>query len=162
MQAPAGQRGYVLTKLESLTAVNGKIVDEPENVFDRYKDILLYHSRETLHVKLNWLGVEVSLTSLGRFQDKIAFVIGAQYPEESRSQLWVDKETFRPIRWLLVNPSPAGERPWWKSCTKTGSSCDNWYPGQISFLKTVVWPQKSRWKAFGQSNFPGSCLIFRG
>ncbi|MEW6670503.1 MAG: hypothetical protein AB1427_02295 [Thermodesulfobacteriota bacterium] len=136
LRSQTGQRIYVVTKDDALTAIDGKIVNEPEDEFDRYKDILLYHSREILHQKLNWMGVNVARTSLGRFQDKIAFVMGAQYPDESRSQLWVEKETFWPLRWLIVKKTPTGQPAVleiqyqsWQLFT------DNWYPAQITFIE---------------------------
>jgi len=131
-----GQRVYVLTRHDSLTAIDGKIVNEPQDEFDHYKDILLYHSRETLQLKLNWLGVNVTRTSLGRFQGKIAYVIGAQYPDESLSQLWVEKETFRPIRWLVVKKTPTGQPTVLEIQYQNWQLfADNWYPAEITFIE---------------------------
>ena len=136
LRSQTGQRVHVLTKHDALTAIDGKIVIEPEAEFDRYKDILLYHSREILHQKLNWLGVNVARTSLGRFQDKIAFVMGAQYPDESLSQLWVEKETFRPMRWLMVKKTPTGQPSVLEIQYQNWQLfADNWYPVQITFIE---------------------------
>ena len=136
LRSQTGQRVHVLTKHDALTAIDGKIVNEPEDEFDRYKDILLYHSREILHQKLNWLGVNVTRTSLGRFQDKIAFVMGAQYPDESLSQLWVEKETFRPMRWLMVKKTPTGQPTVLEIQYQNWQLfADNWYPVQITFIE---------------------------
>ena len=136
LRSQTGQRVHVLTKHDALTAIDGNIVNEPENEFDRYKDILLYHSRDALHQKLNWLGVNVTRTSLGRFKDKIAFVMGAQYPDESLSQLWIEKETFRPMRWLMVQKTPTG-RPTVLEIQYQNWQlfADNWYPVQITFIE---------------------------
>jgi len=136
LQSQTGQRVHVLTKTDALTAIDGKIVNEPEDEFDRYKDILLYHSRETLHQKLNWLGVNVPLTSLGRFQDRIVYVIGAQYPDESYSQLWIEKETFRPMRWLMIKQTPAGVPAVLEIQYQNWQMfADNWYPARITFTE---------------------------
>jgi hypothetical protein len=135
-QSQTRQRVYVLTKNETLTAIDGSIVNEPENEFDRYKDILLYHSREVLHQNLNWLGVNVTRISLGRFRDKIAFVMGAQYPDESLSQLWIEKETFRPMRWLVVKKTPSDQPTVLEIQYQNWQLfADNWYPVQISFIE---------------------------
>jgi len=99
-------RIHVVSGNAVLTAIDGKITTESETDFDRYKDILLYHYREVLHERLTLLGVDVSVTSLGRFQDKIAYILGAQYPNESSSQIWVEKETFKPLRWLIIKNTP--------------------------------------------------------
>jgi outer membrane lipoprotein-sorting protein len=45
--------------------------------------------------------VDPFVSSLGRFEEKIAFVIGAYYPDESSNQLWVDKETLLPLRLIM-------------------------------------------------------------
>ena len=136
LRSQTGLRVYVLTKDDALTAIDGRIVNEPEDEFDRYKDILLYHSREILHQKLNWMGVDVAQSSLGRFQDQIAFVIGAQYPDESRSQLWVEKETFRPIRWLMVKTTPAGQPAVMEIQYQNWQLfASNWYPARITFTE---------------------------
>jgi len=136
LRSQTGQRVYVVTKHDALTAIDGRIVNAAEDEFDRYKDILLYHSRDTLHQKLYWLGVNVALTSLGRFQDKIAFVLGAQYPDESLSQLWIEKETFRPMRWLMIKQTPTGlptvleiQYQHWQLFA------DQWYPVKITFTE---------------------------
>ena len=85
----------------TLTIIDGNIVPDRSNRFNLYKDVLLYRSREVLADRLLQLGVDVSLSSLGRFEDKIAFVIGANYPGETANQLWVDKDTLLPLRLIL-------------------------------------------------------------
>jgi outer membrane lipoprotein-sorting protein len=136
LRSQNSRRIHVVTKHEDLTAIDGKIVNEPEDEFDRYKDIFLYHSREILHQKLDWLGVNVTQASLGRFQDKIAFVLGAQYPDETRSQLWVEKETFRPMRWLMVKTTSTGQPTVLEiQYLNWQLFADNWYPVQITFIE---------------------------
>ncbi len=133
------QRINIVSKGIVLTVIDQKIVTESETKFDYYKDILLYHSRILIKNRLSLLGVDVSVSSLGRFHDKIAYVIGAEYPEESTSQLWVDKESFLPIRWLIIGKS--GERDddfleirylKWRKIKKT------WYPMRIELFQNDV------------------------
>lgn len=88
-----------------LTIVDEEIVSEFAGRFDRYKDLLLYKSRHALHRALSIHGVDVGTTSLGRMEDRIVYVIGAAYPDDSASQLWVDKERLIPLRWINVFPS---------------------------------------------------------
>ncbi len=120
----------------SLTIVDGSIVSETANRLDHFKDILLLRSRERLAEFLLRMGVDVSISSLGRFEDRIAFVIGAQYPDESVSQLWVDKDTLLPLR-LIVNGVGVARNSakveiryliWWK----IGQSQ---YPSRIEFYQ---------------------------
>lgn len=95
------QRIYLFTGGKVLTVIDGKASTGVETWFDRYKDLFLYHSRVLLANHLTLSGVDVSVSSLGRFGDKIAYVVGGEYPAENRSQVWIEKETFRPIRWIL-------------------------------------------------------------
>lgn len=134
LRSPTGERVHVVTKHDALAAIDGRIVNDPEDEWGLYKDILLYRSREILQQKLNWKGVDTAQSSLGRFQDRIAFVIGAQYPDESRSQVWVDKETFRPIRRLIIPATPAGEPAVLEiQYLDWQLFANNWYPARITF-----------------------------
>ena len=130
------ERIYIFSDGRSLTLIDGNSVPGAANRFDLYKDILFYHSREALVDRLLQLGVDVTISSLGRFEEKIAFVVGAQYPDESVSQVWVDQETFLPLRWIIPGVDPAGESDtlefryliWWK----TGKMR---YPSRIEFYQ---------------------------
>jgi len=130
------ERIFIFSGGKSLTLIDGNSVPEAANRFDLYKDLLFYHSREKLVERLLQLGVDVSISSLGRFEEKIAFVIGAEYPDESVSQVWIDKETLLPLRWIIKGVDPAVESDtleirylvWWK-IGKTR------YPSRIEFYQ---------------------------
>jgi outer membrane lipoprotein-sorting protein len=132
-------RIHVLSKGKTLTVIDGKIVDESDKCYDCYKDILLFRPKEMLKDKLSLLGVDVTVSSLGRFQGKPAYVLGAQYPDETIPQLWLDKDTFRPFRWIITK--------------QTGENRENslevrysewhqvrhiWYPMRIEFFMTGI------------------------
>ena len=116
------ERIFIYSNGKNLTLVDGYSVPEAANRFDLYKDLLFYHSREELVERLYQTGVDVSISSLGRFEEKIAFVIGAEYPDESVSQVWIDQDTFLPLRWVLKSAGPARQPDtleiryliWWK------------------------------------------------
>ena len=130
------ERIFIFSGGKTLTLIDGNIVSGATNRFDLYKDLLLYHSREELVERLFQLGVDVSISSLGRFEEKIAFVIGAEYPDESVSQVWIDQDSFLPLRWIIKGVDPAGESDtmefryliWWK----TGKTR---YPSRIEFYQ---------------------------
>lgn len=96
------QRIHILSKDNVLTVIDGKISDEPDNPYDHYKDLLLFRSGKSLQKRLLDLGVNVKVSSLGRFQGITAYVLGAQYPDEDTPQVWLDKNTFRPFRWIMT------------------------------------------------------------
>jgi hypothetical protein len=130
------ERIYVFSNAGTLTIIDGAIVPNAADRFDLYKDILLYRSRPVLADRLTELGVDVSISSLGRFEDKIAFVIGAEYPDESVNQLWVDKETLLPLRLILKgfggSPGPSTVEVrylvWW-------NIGETRYPSRIEFYQ---------------------------
>ena len=116
------ERIFIFSDGKTLTLIDGNSVPGAANRFDLYKDLLFYHSREELIERLLRLGVDVSISSLGRYEEQIAFVIGAQYPDESVSQVWIDQDTFLPFRWIIKGVDPAGDSDtfeiryliWWK------------------------------------------------
>ncbi len=127
-------RILVVARSQALTIVDGHIISDQQGRFDRYKDVLLYRSRHMLHKALITQHVDVGQTSLGRWDDHIVIVIGAQYPDESASQLWVDKELFLPLRWIIVDDESSENQEAdrlefiyrdWRMINKV------WYPMQI-------------------------------
>ena len=46
---------------------------------------MLEKQMDAMEKELPVLGVDIDVSSLGRFQDKIAYVVGARYPDESGS-----------------------------------------------------------------------------
>lgn len=130
------KRIHVVSKGRSLTVIDGKTVAGHETIFDRYKDIILYNSRSALVQRLAHLGINVSVSSLGRFENKPVYVLGAQYPDESVSQIWLNKETFRPFRWIINSKKPGGRIDFleiryykWRKIGKI------WYPMHIEFYQ---------------------------
>ncbi len=129
------QRIYVSNAGQSLTVIDGMIADPSESSFDLYKDLLLYRSRETLTRRLTQLGVDVNVSSLGKFDDQLALVVGAEFPDETVPQVWVDKETFQPVRMII--PSAYGNRDGildirYSTWQQIGQI---WYPMQIEFIQ---------------------------
>ena len=129
-------RVHLVSGAKTLTLVDEKIVANDETLFDLYKDILLYRSRELLEKRLGSAGVDTSLTCLGRFEGRIAVILGSEKPDEPVSQVWVDKETFQPMRWVVVNgtdgtPGTDMEIRYddWRQVNQT------WYPMHIGMYK---------------------------
>ncbi len=121
----------------NLTVVDDVIADERGSRFDRYKDLFLYASRHALHKALLIHGVDVGVTSLGKMEDNIVYVIGAAYPDDSVSQLWVDKERLLPLRWINVFPAAQGtaEPERLEFVYRNWQKVDGvWYPMEIEML----------------------------
>jgi hypothetical protein len=125
------QRIHILSDNSVFTVIDGKISDEPENSYDHYKDLILFRSREILQERLSNLGVDVKITSLGRFQGNPVYVLGAQYPDETSPQVWLDKKTFLPFRWIMTGKATQNLEVLyldWKKLNQT------WYPMHIEFF----------------------------
>ena len=133
------RRIHLATPSTTLTVIDDMIRPDVQSPFDLYKDLLVYRTRMELADHLVALGVDVSVSSLGRYEDRIAFVIGAVYPDNSAPQVWIDKDSFLPMRWVIAG----GER---------GSSLDSfeiryfdwrkvgpiWYPMYIEFIQDGI------------------------
>lgn len=96
-------RVHVATTTESVTVLDQTILSDSETRFDQYKDVFLYNTRQLLEKKLTSFGIDFSISSLGRFENRIAFILGSEYSDKSKSQIWIEKETFRPVRLLLAD-----------------------------------------------------------
>jgi hypothetical protein len=132
------QRIYVFRKGQTLTVIDGVISGAGETRFDLYKDLLLYRSRETLSERLSYLGIDIFVSSLGKYDGKIALVIGAEFPDETVPQVWVDKETFQPLRMII----PGTKSPYSNSPGLLEIRYSQWqeigkirYPMQIEFIQ---------------------------
>jgi len=130
------ERIQVVSADRTLTIIDGNIVPPVANRFDLYKDIFLYRTRENLAERLLQLGVDVSISSLGRYEGEILFVLGAVYPDESVSQIWIDRETFLPARWIMRGNGGGFKSDmiemryltWWKSGTVQ-------FPSRVEFYQ---------------------------
>ncbi len=88
---------------------NGKPEKKEEPVYHKYKNVLLYRTTDLLSKQLQSMGIDTSVVSLGRFEEKICFVIGANYPDESAARLFIDKKNIKPIRLILKDPLIKGD-----------------------------------------------------
>ncbi|MBW1742765.1 MAG: hypothetical protein JRJ47_04960 [Deltaproteobacteria bacterium] len=133
---PDGEEIRVVGPDGALVVREGQIVGQRESPFDHFKDPLLYRKAELLRWKFSQREVDLDVVSLGRYRNKISYVIGAKYPDESLPQVWIEKNTFRPIRYILtpgdLNDSDSEEVEYadYMSLGK-----NKWYPARILFYK---------------------------
>ena len=130
------QRIYVYRDGQTLTVIDGVISGRAGTRFDLYKDLLLYRSREVLSERLSNLGVDVSVSSLGKFEGQPAFVVGAEYPDETSPQVWIDIETFQPLRMIIPDSRASYSTDLleirYSQWQKIGKI---WYPMRIEFFQ---------------------------
>lgn len=124
------ERIHVAAFGQALTIVGGQQVSYQANGVDRYKDLILLRSRILLHKMLLNNGVDVGTTSLGRNNKRIVYIIGAQYPDEGTPQVWIDKESFLPVKWLYI--SSAAPKDLWAFEYNGWHKKENfWYPSVV-------------------------------
>ncbi len=129
-------RIYVASGNSSIVVTDDRITGEGNLWTDYYKDIFWYRFLESLEIFLESRGVDVSVTSLGRFQGSIAFVIGDVYPSESAPQLWVAREAFRPLRWIYqAADSSAGRAALEFRYMEWKQFGNVWFPSRIEFFQ---------------------------
>jgi len=110
VKRPELEKIQVVNDEGAVTIVDGKVVGETEGLFDHFKDLILFNDPDLLGDALSQLGVNLDIVSLGRFKDRIAYVIGARYPDETVPQLWVDKQDFSPIRFILSTEGEGSDK----------------------------------------------------
>lgn len=138
-----GKRIFVVSPAGVVKIAQNQILAEAEDQYDLYKDLLLYRNPDLLMSRLALCGVDTDVTSLGRWQGKIMYVIGAQYPDETAPQVWIDKEDFLPVRFIITRSVPGATsegleiryQDWQGLLTKKDKNPRHRYPGVIVFLQ---------------------------
>lgn len=136
VSVPEGEQVRVVGPEGAIFVVNGKIITEKEAPFDHFKDLLLYRETKLLLERLSELGVNLDVVSLGRYKDRIAYIIGAKYPDESVPQVWIEKDTFRPIRFIVKRSGDSdvpSEEIEYTDYTHLDKGM--WYPARILFFQ---------------------------
>ncbi|MFH2066078.1 MAG: hypothetical protein ABIK15_12830 [Pseudomonadota bacterium] len=123
---------YVFSHDHAITIINEKTSSTADTLLQYYKDPLLFQNRQLLEDRLIFLGINVAVTSLDRFENQIYYVIGAVNPDKPLPQLWIGKESFLPARFLILDQSDPNHEKivefrylnWMKTEKK-------WYPMRI-------------------------------
>ena len=71
------ERIHIFDGEKELTIIDGNIMPATSARFNIYKDLLLYRSRQALADRLLELGVDVFVSSLGRFENKIVLLFNS-------------------------------------------------------------------------------------
>jgi len=128
------QKLHVVSPRGVVTIIDDVTSEEPHTTFDLYKYLLLERDKSMILQRLSVSGINVNISSYGKFEKKAVYVIGAKYPDESVPQLWLEINTFRPCRWIIT-PGGYGQSLEivyrnWKEIRK-----DVWYPEQIEYVQ---------------------------
>lgn len=89
---------FIIEGGQSALFINHQPVAEEKGRPRDYTQLLLYRERTLLLNCLTSLGVAIDISSLAREGDRVYYVVGAHFPDDTAPQLWVDKTDFRPFR----------------------------------------------------------------
>jgi outer membrane lipoprotein-sorting protein len=128
------QKLHVVSPRGVVTIIDNIVSEEPHTTFDLYKYLLLERDKVMITRRLSVSGINVKISSYGKFEEKAVYVIGAKYPDLSVPQLWLEINTFRPCRWIITPGGFAQSLEIvyrnWKEITK-----DVWYPEKIEYIQ---------------------------
>lgn len=128
---PDGVDFTIESEFRFLKVAGGQTVSRTKSPIDLYTDVLLYRDHESLLGQLALAGIDVTAVSFQRYEGTICYVVGQPKPEgEPYSALWVEKETFFPMRYVVEKDDWLVECVYsnWQKISKT------WYPLEVSIL----------------------------
>lgn len=136
INTPEFKQIFISSGSSLLRVIDGAVLSDNARWYDCYKDLFVFSSRRPLVNHLERLGIDMTISSLGRLEKELVYVCGARYPDESMPQLWVEKNFFRPVRWIVAPgafpqdpPSLEIRYQGWQRIDRT------WYPGRIEFFE---------------------------
>jgi len=119
---------YVESDFEYIKISDGAVSSRDKPLVEQYTDILIYRDHETLLTQLDLSGIDTSKVSFQRYDDKICYVIGgSQEKDKNFPGLWIEKETFLPVKYVVEKNSQRVEILYnnWQKVSRT------MYPMQI-------------------------------
>lgn len=105
------QRIHVVDNDRTVMIIDGTVVSSGRDWMTRYKNLFLFSDRQALNRNLASGGIDVGISSLGRFEGTVCYVIGAEYPDLRAQQLWIEKDGFLPVRWIVKPAEQSGGPP---------------------------------------------------
>jgi hypothetical protein len=139
IRSEAIHRLYLEVDGEALLLVDGRLDPKGGGWFEDFKDLFLFTRRLQLHRHLAIKGVDLAVTSLGLWEERPVYVLGARFPDAAPSQIWVDKATLLPLRWL------------WQTATDMRRGGD--VLGGSGKTQTFE-IRYDRWQLFGKRRYP--------
>ncbi|NOZ86672.1 MAG: hypothetical protein GXP49_10450 [Deltaproteobacteria bacterium] len=113
IELPEGMKTVVVSRGRKYILEPGKEMHEEPAMFDPVINLLArssvvgkkktFRAGDLLLADLETAGVKTSVRGLTRFGEHIAIIIGAKEGEPTKPQLWIDKNSFLPLRYLSSN-----------------------------------------------------------
>jgi len=110
---------------------DGFLTEEGKLNHSLLRELFTADSSKKLMTRMAKAGIDSSIISLGRKGENLIYIIGSKEGDLSIPQLWVMKDTFRPVR-LLVNEKINGKDMILDArFEEFGRNGPSWYPGLI-------------------------------
>lgn len=141
-----GEGGNILVEKEGVFAAGtegklrrlaGKTIDLTATLFvPGDKD--LDQSSARMIAMLKRVGIDTEITALGRNGDRYVYIIGARSWEPDKPQLWLDKVTFQPVRYI-IHADASGKVLIETRLLEWGSSVgSNWFPRVVETYRDGI------------------------
>jgi len=98
---PEEHKTFIHSEGKILIIVGGKVIGNSKDEKSIFKDFFIKRSVDEIIGLLRSRNVDIERRGLGRFNGKIAYIIGAKEREAKLPQLWIEKDTFLPLRFIV-------------------------------------------------------------
>jgi|GEM_PF-5067928 len=97
---PNETKTTICSQGKMLTIVGNEVISHAPDEKITFKAFIINHSVDEVIQLLRSRNVNIERMGLGRFNGKIAYIIGANETETELPQLWIDKDRFLPLRFI--------------------------------------------------------------
>lgn len=98
---PEEKKTVIYSEGETLTIVGSKVISHSQDEKSIFKDFFIKQSVAEIIELLHSRNVNTQRMGLGRFDGRIAYIIGAKERETKFPQLWIEKDNFLPLRFIV-------------------------------------------------------------
>jgi hypothetical protein len=108
---------------------DGLLTDEGRFDQSLLKDIFMAETGEELMQRIRSAGIDTSKVSLGKKDKSLYYIIGADYGDFEKPQLWINKDSFRPFNLRIQERFDDKKVNAEVRFEDFGKNTPSWYPG---------------------------------
>ena len=97
---PYEKKTIVYNSGDTWTIMGGRIISHAGDRRTVFQDLLIRRSVDEIVRLFHSWNIDTEVVGMGRFNGKIAYIIGAKEVDVGYSQLWAEKGTFLPLRFI--------------------------------------------------------------
>jgi len=132
---PYEKKSIISHKGKSVIIVGGEAISDMPDEENVFLEFFVIQSVDKIFEFLHSKDINTERMGLGRFDGKIAYIIGAKEGETNFPQLWIDRDTFLPTR-FMVEKNNEDSAVTYEIRFSNYRHIDGklWYPSTIEFL----------------------------